>query len=278
MKRNSIMFAVAGLIAVAAAITYAESLAEKDEAQFAKMYTGKYLYTNPDPAQGGGIKGEIMAPKGKIVGIFALPPHEPKFVYKAVMGGTADRPTFEFTGLPAAKYDLMICFEQEVYEGLTLNRYKNTLTADDMKAIEFIVNKSDPFFEKKIIHRISGITGKKKGKARAIVSEIRLGPVTDMANNVYAGAHKRNYKMFYLEDVGPGYQVARTRDVLSKFVDPGKEVPRWCYRSYLSSIRVTDSVKNLSALDLSVVGPTPDLPDPVDEVDPGDSIPVEDSK
>ncbi len=276
MKRNVIVwFSITAMLSVTAIIVYAASLADLDEAKFSKMYTGKYLYTNPDLSLGGGMRGEIIKPDDiPIAGVFALPPHEPKFVYKANLAGK-DLRTFEFVGLPPAKYDLFIAFQHEVWEGLTLNRYKDTLTDADRKSIEYIINKSDPFFEKKVIHRVSGLTGKKKGYARAVVSMIRLGPVTDMANNVYHGAKKRNYKVMFLQDVGPGFQVARSRDILSKFVDPGKEVPKWNYRPYLSSIRITDKIKELGQLDLSVVGEMPELPDPVEEIDPGAEIPVE---
>ncbi|MDD4871944.1 MAG: hypothetical protein PHR77_15405 [Kiritimatiellae bacterium] len=276
MKRIFItLIAITALLSIMTGKTYSDNLVERDTAQFNKMYTGKYLYTNPDPAAKGGLKGEIVGLEKMIVSdVFALPPHEPRFVYRAVQGGTENR-IFEFYGLPPAKYDLFVAFEHEVYEGLTLNRYKNTLTETDRKAIEYIIKKSDPFFEQKIIHRVSGVTGKKKGKARAIVSEIRLGPVTDMANNVYAGAHKRNYKIFFLEDVGPGYQIARSRDISSKFVAPGKDIPKWNYRPYLSSIRVTDSMKDLGKIDLTIPGEERELPDPVDEIDPGASISVD---
>lgn len=278
MKRINVMLAAVVMVAAVTKLAYSESLVEKDEKQFSKMYTGKYLYTDPDLSLGGGIKGEILTPMTNVIGVFALTPHEPKFVYRAVLTGKDNR-TFDFNGLPSAKYDIFIAYETEVFEGLTLSPYKNTLTDADRNAIQFIVNKSDPFFEKKVIHRVCGTTGKKKGKARAIVSMIRLGPVTDMANNVYAGAHKRNYKMFYLEDVGPGYQVARTRDILSKFTEPGKDIPKWNYRPYLSGIRVTDKMKDLGKIDLSVEGEMPELPDPAAEIDPSDSVPVEaDSK
>jgi len=277
MKRTYTTLTILTLFSMMAETVCSESLVEKDEKLFSTMYTGKYLYTNPDLSLGGGIKGEITSPTNiKLIGVFALPPHEPKFVYQGTF--SQDNLIFEFHGLPSAKYDLFIAFEHEVFEGLTLNRYKNTLTDADRKSIEYIVNKSDPFFEKKIVHRLSGVTGKKTGYARAIVSMIRLGPVTDMANHVYAGAKKRNYKIFFLEDVGPGYQVTRTRDVLMKFVEPGKEVPKWNYRPYLSGIRVTNKLKDLGKIDLTIPGEMPELPDPVREIDPAASISVDDAQ
>ncbi|MDD4869878.1 MAG: hypothetical protein PHR77_04900 [Kiritimatiellae bacterium] len=254
--------------------------AQRDQALFDTMYTGKYLYTAPDLSLGGGLKGEVVVPKGKVtdpkkivLGIFALPPHEPKFVYKGVLSGEDNR-SFEFRGLPPALYDIFIAFENEVYEGLTLNRFKNSLTEADRKSIEYIINKSDKFFEMKVIHRMSGITGKKTGYARAIVSMIRIGATTDMAGHSYT-AHKRNYKLVFLEDVGPGYQVARTRDVFSRFIASSKDVPDWNYRPYLSGIRVTDTIKDLGIIDLSIPGEEKKLSDPVDEINPEDTVPRE---
>ena len=73
----------------------------------------------------------------------------------------------------------------------------------------------------------------------------------------------------------PGFQVSRKQEYCSQFVCPRKGVPKWKLQAYLSSIRITDKMKELGKLDLSIVGEMPELPDPVDEIDPGAEIPVD---
>ena len=240
---------------------------------YASLYPGTHLYNDPDPSSGGGLKGTITSCQGaKVYGVFALPPHDPKLCYRGALSGAGGH-TFEFTGLPAAKYDLFIIIGCEVYEGITLNRYKNTLTEKDKKSIAEIVQKSEPFFSKsKIIERLSGVTGNKSGKAKAIVSMLRTAAASSVAAATLGGNYRKAYKIFYFEDVGPGYQVSRTREILTGNVYPGKENAKFSYRPYLSSIRVTDSIKDLGKLDLSVPGKEEPLPDPVDEIDPSSTV------
>jgi len=255
-----------------------EEQCEKDNREYAKHYAGKYLYTKPDPSSGGGIKGEIIKPTTTLVGVFAIPPDNPHYCYRGELGVSASsNQTFSFTGLPAAKYDLFILYKYEIYEGLSLSRYKNTLTAKDLKLIDYIVQKSEPYFgDGKTIHRICGTTGKKTGKAKAIVSMLNKKPSSLPFGGFVSHQPRRALKIFFLEDVGPGWQVAETREIIARFVTPGKEIPTSNYRTYLGKIRITDTVKDLGQLDLSKPGEKEGpLPDAKDEIDTGASIAVE---
>ena len=127
------------------------------------------LYTPPDPASGGGIEGRIAAPDKAIAGIFAMPQDDYKRVYRGDTDG--DGRAFHFAGLPPGKYDLVVLYPDGFYEGLTLSREADSLTAGDQKAIEAAIAKSTPFFDTKKIHRCEGVTGHAEHGVREVVLE-----------------------------------------------------------------------------------------------------------
>ena len=204
---------------------------------FAQLDGGAYLYTKPDPSAGGGIKGKVLGAPQQIQSVFALPPDDPKFVYVGRVTGES-RNEFEFAGLPAAKYDIVLVYKDFFCEGLTLNREENTLTDNDKKLIKYVIDASEPFFSRKVIHRLSGITGD-GNKSRCICGFLR-----DHAPN----AGRYALKLVLTEDVGPAWQVTRTRELGHTFVNPPTEVLRHIYWDKLGGIRVTESVKDIGAI------------------------------
>jgi len=214
------------------------------------------LYTTPDPSALGGIKGRIAYPRKPIEEILAMPPDEPKHVYKGQISGD-DHQSFFFANLPMAKYNLFVIYEDEFYEGLRLSREPDTLTAKDREGIEDIVMKSDPFFNKKIIHRMEGTTGR-GNFARCLVTQSRdqsapgkvvqgEGFGVDMPKNL----GRRTYKLIWLKHVGVGWQVAQKRDLYPVTV-PLKELnPKHIYSEKLTDIRVTNKLKDLGEIDFS---------------------------
>jgi len=213
--------------------------------------TGKYLYTNPDPSAPGGIRGRIANPAKPVVGVFAIPPDEPKNVYKAELSGDGRR-DFSFAGLPMGRYDLVVLFDNTVYEGLSLTPEDDTLTAQDRKLIEAIINKSEGYFENKVIHRVAGTTGD-GNEARAFCTFYHAKPSTDITGVFYPDP-RRSIKLVVLKDVGPGWQIVRTREIHVDFVKKENGIPRHVHTDILSGIRVSDSVKNIGELDLASGG------------------------
>lgn len=232
-----------------------------------------YLYTKTDPSAGGGIKGEIAGTGQPLIGVFALPPHEPRFVYRGTVRGGGRE--FVFSGLPVAKYDLILLFEDMIYEGLNLNRGENTLTSKDKQLIKEIIDKSERFFNKKIIYRMAGTTGKLTGTARCICTFRRTAKSSydsyvhpnvihpnvrrdsadhkrqsNSGQSSQKGQHRHSYKLVLLQDVGPGWQVERTREIALGWIT-GTVYPEHAHRKYLSGIRVTDSVKDLGKINLT---------------------------
>ena len=227
--------------------------------------TGKYLYTKPDPAAGGGIKGKISNPQDYVVGVFALCPSQPRWCYAATRSGEKKR-EFEFTGLPMEKYDLVILYKNAVYEGLNLCREESTLTPKDREAIKGKVDVSEPFFDQKIIFRLEGKTGKGE-MAAGIAAFIRNNSSTDNAVGSLFTDHRRSVKVFYMKQVlepkkgwdpkkDNPWQMAIDREIYVNFLAPGTGPDiKGFYRPYLGGIRITDTVKDLGDIDLSKAAP-----------------------
>ena len=204
------------------------------------------LYTKPDPEATGGITGSIGNPRRPIEQILAIPPDEPRLVYEGTVSGGARR-DFAFAGLPMRKYDLVVIYKDRLYEGLSLERHEDTLTATDRQKIKTTIDKAEPFFTRKIIHRLEGTTGRGEF-CRCICTYMR-----DRASTNGPGGDRnirRTFKLVILKDVGPGWQVVRARDLYPTWTTMTDAVVTHHESAVLSRIRVTRSVKDLGALDL----------------------------
>lgn len=202
------------------------------------------LYSKPDPSCTGGIEGHIYSPQLPIQQILAIPPDEPRLVYKGTVGG-ADSRSFTFSGLPMRKYDLVVIFENRFYEGLQLHRGEGYLTAEDEKKIDYIIQKSEPYFTKKFIHRVEGKTGR-GNLARCIITSLRDKGSSDVGHSRW----RRTFKLVMLKDVGPGWQVVRARDLYPVWIEPKFGKPVHYYSEKLSRIRVTNRIKDVGEIDL----------------------------
>lgn len=210
------------------------------------------LYTEPDPSSSGGITGRIVQPAQPIEQILATPPDAPQLVYKGTITGE-DKQSFRFDGLPMRKYDLVVIYENALFEGLQLARGDNTLTAGDREKIDASIQKSEPYYPDKIIHRLEGETGR-GNHARAICT-FYLESGSELLFNTYEGASRREdprraFKLIILKDVGPGWQIERARDLYSKWASKSTLQPKHHFRPELSRIRVADSIKDLGELHL----------------------------
>jgi hypothetical protein len=211
------------------------------------------LYTAPDPASPGGIKGHVTKPEAPIEQILAVLTVNPELVYLGEVSGPK-RDQFQFKGLPVGKYDLLVAYDLGFYEGMQLQRDKSTLTPEDLGKIEAIIQKSEPFFLKKSVHRVEGETGR-GNLARCICTFLRDKP-SDLLLETFEGGSKRpdfrrTYKLVLLKDVGPGWQVVRARDLYPVWMSPRHAVPEHHFSTALSQIRVADQLKDLGDLDLS---------------------------
>ncbi len=211
------------------------------------------LYTKPDPANVGGLKGRIAKPELPIEQILAMPAENPEELYAGEITGPK-RDTFEFKNLPVGKYDLIVIYDLAFYEGFQLHRDANTLTPDDLKKIEATIQKSEPFFPKKFIHRVEGQTGRASA-ARCVctffrdhASELLLQQFEGKSNRP---DFRRTYKLVVLKDVGPGWQIVRARDLYPVWMNPKHALPTHHFSTSLQQIRVADQLKDLGDLDLT---------------------------
>ncbi len=200
------------------------------------------LYTDPDPAATGGIRGTVARPDLELRQVLAIPSDEPRFVYEATRSGEGGR-TFEFTGLPMRKYDLVLIFDDHFYEGLQLERGEDPLSDADRAKIKATIDKAEPYFTRRIVHRVQGTTGR-ANEARAICTFLRDRASTN------GDQYRRTFRLFMLKDVGPGWQVVRSRDLYPIWTSPNHATPKHHFEPKLSQIRVTDQVKDIGTLTL----------------------------
>ncbi|MFM8981680.1 MAG: hypothetical protein ACKOLA_02010 [Spartobacteria bacterium] len=209
-----------------------------------------FLYTKPDEAATGGITGRITSPSDPIELILATPAAEPEKVYKGELD-PATPGAFSFKGLPAGRYDLIVFFKGSFYEGLTLSRDGNSLNELDLEKINTTLQKSEPYFPEKFIHRLEGLTGR-GSQARMVVTYSRAkGSLLFMTT--YQGKseredHKCTIKLVMLQDVGPGWQITKTRNYNPVWVKPGTPLPKHHFSPALSKIRVADETKDIGNL------------------------------
>jgi hypothetical protein len=215
----------------------------------AQVATGIRLYTDPDPDAKGGMRGSVTSSSAAISAVFALPPAYPERVYKG--SALDDGHGFEILGLPAAMYDLLIVCGNRCYEGLTLQRGQGSLTDADRDGIRDIIERSEPFYNEKTVHRLDGVTGHMTGSARAFCTFLRSKKSIGFIDGIWRHEHRRSLKLVLLEHVGPGWQVERTREIFTVMVKPGSGTGSTVFRRSLGRIRVTDSVRELGDLDVA---------------------------
>ena len=211
------------------------------------------LYTKPDPASAGGLRGSIGSPALPMEQILAVSAENVDQVYEGEISG-AQRNTFQFRGLPVGKYDLVVVFASEFYEGLHLNADVSTLSAEDLVKINASLQKSEPYFPKKVIHRVEGKTGRGQ-EARAVCTYFRdKGSELDLEKFEGKSSRpdfRRTFKLVLLKDVGPGWQISRARDLYPVWMNPKAALPVHKYSPTLRQLRVADQIKDIGALQLS---------------------------
>ena len=209
-----------------------------------------FLYTKPDETARGGITGRITSPSDPIELILATPAAEPEKVYKGELD-PATPGAFSFKGLPAGRYDLIVFYKGSFYEGVTLSRVGSTLNELDLEKINTTLQKSEPYFPEKFMHRLEGQTGR-GNQARMIVTYSRakgsLLTMTTYKGKFERDDHKCTIKLVMLQDVGPGWQITKTRNYNPVWVKPGTPLPKHHFSPALSKIRVAEEPKDIGNL------------------------------
>ena len=218
--------------------------------EFTNTKQSSRLYTQPDASAGGGIRGTVSAPAERLEGVFAVAQFEPARVYAGRVG--ADGRSFEFSGLPTGKYDLMLLYDAFFIEGFRLCRDTDNLTEADRKSIKATIDRSVPFFDTKVIHRAEGTSGR-EGKTLCVLQEMRTRPVTLQSAEVRNDIQIRSLKLATLEDVGAvGWHLTNTREIVRQEVGGGHRTGPIEHRNApeIGNVRVVDSMKDLGTLEL----------------------------
>ncbi len=207
------------------------------------------LYTATDPASSGGIAFGLPAASDPLEAAIAVPVMSRELAYlgEVAPGGRA----VKFTGLPVSRYDLVLVFDGRFVEGVLLHRDASTLTDADRQQIKATFDRSVQYFDTKVIHRCEGVAGA-EGRASAVTQEVRTRPITLQDASVRTDIQTRSLKLAFFENVGPGWHMIRTREMLRQEVGPGdtKGVLRHAHDPQLQGIRVTDEVRDLGTLEL----------------------------
>ena len=210
-------------------------------------YKSENLYTPPDPGSPGGM---LLKASDPVESAFAVPQSNQFLVYQGTVG--PDNRSVSFSGLPIAKYDIILFCENAIYEGFCLNRDENSLTPKDIKSIKATIGQSVPFFDLKRLERMKGTTGK-EGKASVVFQEMRIDNFLNQNGDFMKGHQIRSLKLAFCEDVGKvGWQLQQTREIIRTDVFPDMihGLLPIKFLETLEGIRVTTAVKNLGEMTL----------------------------
>ena len=204
--------------------------------------TEQRIYTAPDPAATGGIRGTV-----NVVVTHALAVnHDHVEVYRAVMSNGGK--TFQFDHLPVGKYDLVLMTaDAKVYEGLVLGDEKRDLPAGSMEHLKARVSAQDAFFNRVVIHRI-GFDGE---NAFVLVERISTRAILKQ-NAEKLNATLRRLDVLELAQAGDDWQVTTARILYREEQPPnGINDLQHGYVRELGNLRVVDGVKELGSISLS---------------------------
>ena len=173
------------------------------------------LYTPPDPSATGGLRLVSSLP---LEFAFAIPESNQEHVYKAMLG--PDQKQVSFANIPVSMYDLLLVTKDHFYEGISLNRDENSLSPEDLASIEEIFSRSVPFMNVKRTEAVKGTPGD-DGRATALVQWMRIGGnLLNQNDDLMVGHTIRSLRLAFLADVGPGWQVTGTRELIRTDVFP----------------------------------------------------------
>ena len=209
-------------------------------------YKSLLLYTPPDPGATGGIK---LITSDIIEWGVAVSESNQEHVYRAaITSGT----NVSLSNLPIAKYDLLLLTKDHYYEGISLNRDEDSLTPQDRASIEEIFSRSVPFFNVKRTEVVKGTPGD-NGRATALIQWMRIGGnLLNQNDDLMVGHQIRTLRLAFLADVGPGWEVTATRELIRTDVFPDQQKGFLAVTAVdaLNGIRVVDTIKNLGKVKL----------------------------
>ena len=208
-------------------------------APLAVAETVQRIYTEPDPAAGGGIRGSVDA----VVTHALAVDHQRVHVYRAAMsdGGKA----FDFEHLPVGKYDLVfVTSDGALFEGLSLGPEPRGMAETSSQNLRTRVAAQDAFFNKSLVQRL-GVEG---DTALVLVERVRDKEILKQSGEKLA-ASLRRLEVMELAQASDDWQVTGTRHLYREQAPIGRtDFLRHWYVPEIGGVRVIDSVKNLGAI------------------------------
>lgn len=200
------------------------------------------IYSAPDPAASGGIKGSVNVTMTHALAV----EHDRVHVYRGTLGD--GNKSFRFDGLPTGKYDLvLVTTDGAVYEGLALGEEKRELPAGSMEHLKARVTAQDAFFNRALIHRV-GFDGE---NALAFVERIRDKQILKQ-DATTLNATLRRLEIIELAQAGDDWQVTTARHLYREEQPPnGINNLKHGFVRELGNLRVVETPKDLGSIKLS---------------------------
>lgn len=205
--------------------------------------TEQRIYTVPDPADGGGLRGRV----GVVVTHALAVDHERVRVYRADMtdGGHA----FLFPHLPTGKYDVVLVTKDGgVFEGLTLggDSPPADLPAGSLAHLKERIEKQDAFFNRCVVQR----AGFGEDNALAFVERVSDKEILRQ-DGTRLPSSLRRLEVIELARAADDWQVTISRHLYREEQPPGA-LPflKHGFVPALGGLRVIDRVKDLGSISL----------------------------
>jgi len=198
------------------------------------------IYTGPDAADTGGIRGRFPSPLTHAIAI-------ERDRTRVFLAGLSDGgKNFSFDHLPVGRYDLvLITRDGTLYEGLHLGAAPDALSAASSGHLRERIEKADAFFNRHIIHRI-GV-----GEDHALVLVERLRDKQVLAQSgAEVDADIRRIEIIDLQQAADDWQMIGSRHLYreaeTKVLHPDffKHVPF----PQIGNLRIIDTTKDLGTL------------------------------
>ncbi len=204
--------------------------------------TEQRIYTAPDPAATGGIRGTVNAVVTHAIAVN----HDHVEVYRGETSNGGK--TFQFSHLPVGKYDLvLVTADGKVYEGLALGEEKLDLPPGSPEHLKQRVATQDAFFNRLLIQRV-GFDGE---NAYVFAERVRDKAILKQSGEKL-NATLRRLEVIELAQAGDDWQVTTNRHLYREEQPPGGiNFLRHGFVPALGNLRVVDNVKDVGSLLLS---------------------------
>ena len=203
--------------------------------------TVQRIYTAPDPAATGGIRGSVNAVITHAIAV----DHDRLRVYRADMADGGK--TFVFSHLPTGRYDLVLVGKAPVvFEGLNLGEEKpaTELPPGSLDHLKTRVAAQDAFFNHCRLQRVGF-----DGTNALVFVERTTDRQTLRQDGTRLNANIRRLEVMEIAQAADDWQVTTTRHLYREEQPPGGiDFLKHAYLAEIGNLRVIDRVKDLGSI------------------------------